>query len=645
MFQLLKQIDPPLGFGNKCPDLLAYKRLVRMNMPIDDEGKVHFTTTLFALVRINLQIFMRSIDEMDQADQELRQTIGRTWPYIRRDGKIDLWVPPASETGPNKLTVGKIYGGMLILENWKQTRFSALPAVLTRKHLPNGDAGQQILDLVEDMKATEDGRKHGKSRRKSSTAVDSGHPPVTSTISMLSPKKNDLVRNYLDTLEPPTEEAALEVPCEEEERPPRLPPRTFPRPIEPVYANTDYQQPLLPMMGPMSVPQLPPEPMWPSYEPEFQHYHQPPPHMLQQQPLQQPHFHNRPYLHERHRGVSVDRHRDYQTPQYYEDAYYRQDESNRRVNLKHILSSSHRAQSSLGLHRQPRRQLPQPRPLERHLSHPNLRERPMGVARRQLPQTPTQPPATIVVIENVLPEQNFRTAGSASNVARTNVHRIDRRRSFSLPRRKKTLPAIPATALPSIPPPQPQPTMPPTSQRSASVYISGRHQRSGSGRRLPRTPTQSALALHHTPAGLGSAGPKSRKRQLPKPKSLDLRHSKEEIELLFGAGINGTSAPRRSSLRAAKSAAAAAAAAAAMSRVSSRSMNFPRVEGSPSHSGGSISNYEFTDDLCLVEPMNVAPPQPELPLTEMTLDYSVPLSSIPVALRTNYYRDRRTLLE
>ena len=40
MFALLKQIDPPLGFGSKCPDLLAYKRLVRMNMPIDDEGKV-----------------------------------------------------------------------------------------------------------------------------------------------------------------------------------------------------------------------------------------------------------------------------------------------------------------------------------------------------------------------------------------------------------------------------------------------------------------------------------------------------------------------------------------------------------------------------------------------------------------------------
>ncbi len=39
-----------------------------------------------------------------------------------------------AETGPNRLTVGKIYGGMLILENWKMTRFAALPPA--RKGLP-----------------------------------------------------------------------------------------------------------------------------------------------------------------------------------------------------------------------------------------------------------------------------------------------------------------------------------------------------------------------------------------------------------------------------------------------------------------------------------------------------------------------------
>ena len=99
MFALLKQIDPPLGFGSKCPDLLAYKRLVRMNMPVDIEGKVHFKTTLFALVRVNLQIFLRSMDEMDQADQELRATICKIWPFTKRDGSVDIIVPPPEGKG------------------------------------------------------------------------------------------------------------------------------------------------------------------------------------------------------------------------------------------------------------------------------------------------------------------------------------------------------------------------------------------------------------------------------------------------------------------------------------------------------------------------------------------------------------------
>ena len=52
---MLKNMDPPLGFGSKCPDRLAFKKLIRMNQPIDDEGMVHFTTTLFALIRENLR--------------------------------------------------------------------------------------------------------------------------------------------------------------------------------------------------------------------------------------------------------------------------------------------------------------------------------------------------------------------------------------------------------------------------------------------------------------------------------------------------------------------------------------------------------------------------------------------------------------
>ena len=50
----------------------------------------------------------------------------------------------STETGPSKLTVGKIFGGMLILENWKLTKFSAMPP---RKHLPVS----LVLILIYDM--------------------------------------------------------------------------------------------------------------------------------------------------------------------------------------------------------------------------------------------------------------------------------------------------------------------------------------------------------------------------------------------------------------------------------------------------------------------------------------------------------------
>uniref|UniRef100_A0A336JZB9 Voltage-dependent calcium channel type A subunit alpha-1 n=1 Tax=Culicoides sonorensis TaxID=179676 RepID=A0A336JZB9_CULSO len=125
MYDMLKNMDPPLGFGQKCPNRLAYKKLIRMNMPLDVDGKVNFTTTLFALIRENLNIKMRSAEEMDQADSELRETIKHIWP-LQAKKMIDLLVPRNDELNAGKLTVGKIYGGLLILESWKNTRFGQL---------------------------------------------------------------------------------------------------------------------------------------------------------------------------------------------------------------------------------------------------------------------------------------------------------------------------------------------------------------------------------------------------------------------------------------------------------------------------------------------------------------------------------------
>ncbi|KAH9397655.1 hypothetical protein TYRP_003978, partial [Tyrophagus putrescentiae] len=121
---------------HRCPYRLAYKKLIRMNMPVTEEGKVNFTTTLFALIRENLSIKMRPAEEMDQADKELRHTLTKLWP-LQAKKIIDKLIPPNLELRNGRLTVGKIYAGFLILENWKTTRFGQIPGVGLSVFLPS----------------------------------------------------------------------------------------------------------------------------------------------------------------------------------------------------------------------------------------------------------------------------------------------------------------------------------------------------------------------------------------------------------------------------------------------------------------------------------------------------------------------------
>lgn len=61
-------------------------------------------------------------EEMDQADGELRETITHIWP-LQAKKMLDLLVPRTDVLNAGKLTVGKIYAGLLILESWRSTRF------------------------------------------------------------------------------------------------------------------------------------------------------------------------------------------------------------------------------------------------------------------------------------------------------------------------------------------------------------------------------------------------------------------------------------------------------------------------------------------------------------------------------------------
>lgn len=111
-----------------------------MNMPVDEHGNVHFTTTLFALIRESLGIKMRpgavgffndvppytcqkfknfilknskvhkiclfsqkcdifiekwrvSVEEMNEADEELREILKKVWPLHAKKSVVDLALP------------------------------------------------------------------------------------------------------------------------------------------------------------------------------------------------------------------------------------------------------------------------------------------------------------------------------------------------------------------------------------------------------------------------------------------------------------------------------------------------------------------------------------------------------------------------
>ncbi|ESO09535.1 hypothetical protein HELRODRAFT_73530, partial [Helobdella robusta] len=118
MYDMLRNMEPPVGFGKKCPYRLAYRKLIRMNMPVADNGTVHFTTTFFALIRESLSIRMGPASEMNKQDEALRETIKTLWPIQSKKMHL-LMVPPNEELTFEKLTVGKIYAGLLIAENWR----------------------------------------------------------------------------------------------------------------------------------------------------------------------------------------------------------------------------------------------------------------------------------------------------------------------------------------------------------------------------------------------------------------------------------------------------------------------------------------------------------------------------------------------
>jgi hypothetical protein len=273
-----------------------------------------------------------------------------------------------------------------------------------------------------------------------------------------------------------------------------------------------------------------------------------------------------------------------------------------------------------------------------------------SLKKRQLPKTPSQPPGTIIIVENRVPERHLpgrhfgakpakpSAAGAgmeSSSLSRcessaTLCHTDDERLRMRIgqgryhghghahDRRRDRHGYRPAVAgagdhggfgrrgshhhlfrqrAPQTKQPWP-PWTPTASPPRRAFSLPRRHAAAasprpptGCGRQLPPTPKPSALALHNTPAEqaeataalLGdplipaqvvapvpsaAAALAARKRELPKPRSLDLRTD---------PGHDRRPQPRHRRL----------------GRVSSRSMNFPRLERSPSRTGSSLDDLEL----------------------------------------------------
>ncbi|XP_041094438.1 voltage-dependent N-type calcium channel subunit alpha-1B-like [Polyodon spathula] len=123
MYEMLRHMSPPLGLGKKCPPRVAYKRLVKMNMPIAEDNTVHFTSTLMALIRTALEIKLASgVPNQHQSDTELRKEICTVWPNLSQK-TLDLLVTPHK---PNELTVGKVYAALMIFDYYKQNRIKRI---------------------------------------------------------------------------------------------------------------------------------------------------------------------------------------------------------------------------------------------------------------------------------------------------------------------------------------------------------------------------------------------------------------------------------------------------------------------------------------------------------------------------------------
>ena len=120
---LLTKLDPPVGLGDNAPQRLVYKKLIEMNIPIDELGQVTFRHTIVALIRTGLTTKKITKEESSnvtfrrqkELDREMRKEVQKKWKL--NDQGLDEFVPDPDAVYDS--STGKMFGVLLMFDHWK----------------------------------------------------------------------------------------------------------------------------------------------------------------------------------------------------------------------------------------------------------------------------------------------------------------------------------------------------------------------------------------------------------------------------------------------------------------------------------------------------------------------------------------------
>uniref|UniRef100_A0A8B9EJA3 Voltage-dependent N-type calcium channel subunit alpha n=1 Tax=Anser cygnoides TaxID=8845 RepID=A0A8B9EJA3_ANSCY len=212
MYNLLRVIAPPLGLGKKCPHRVAYKRLVRMNMPISPEDlTVHFTSTLMALIRTALEIKLATGGvKQHQCDAELRKEISLVWPNLSQK-TLDLLVPPhkrkwstSKHPAPAQMMASKLMFLFLLLKLFldldQVVEMREISPTLTNgEHQPGLESQGRAASMPRLAAETQVSREGGRERGFLGWETESD--PMKRSISTLTPQRPHAMHLYEYSLE------------------------------------------------------------------------------------------------------------------------------------------------------------------------------------------------------------------------------------------------------------------------------------------------------------------------------------------------------------------------------------------------------------------------------------------------------------